>query len=392
MMGGLVGRPGLAWLVLVATLVVAACAPSAAPQPAAQPAKPAAQPAAPAAQPAAPAAPQPAPAKPAAQAEKPAAAPSKPAAQPQVELRLGTTSTKQSAEGVTGDKFAELVQQKTKGEVLVRVFYQSLGAEQQLAQAVMMGSVDIGNMSNGNSAKFTDAYLVYDLPFLFKDYDGMLRSMDGPVGKKAIAQFEKDTGLKFFMPISLGSGRDIQTTKKQVKVPADLKGLKIRVIASPVDLAIFKAWGANPTPLDFGQLYTALQQGTVEGEGISIGAVLAAKHYEVVKYDLRIDYQALFTQLFMNSKKFESLKPEHQKALVEAAEETKKFEYEYARTELRDRAIRELSSQHGMTIYTPTADEYKQWTAIREKVWQEVADQMKGKIDLNLAKALYEAQ
>ena len=305
---------------------------------------------------------------------------------------MGTTSTKASAEGVTGDKFAELVKQKTNGEIIIEVHYASLGAEAALAEAVMSGAVDFGNMAGSNATRFSNAYLVFDLPFLFKSYDNMLKALDGPIGRKAISQFEKDTGLRVLMPISLGSGRDIQTRNKQLKVPADIRGLKIRAVATPVDVGTFKAWGANPTPLaDFGQLYTALQQGVIDGEGISIGAVLAAKHYEVIKYILRIDYQMLFTQLFVNEKKFTSLSPAHQKAILEAAEETKKWQYEYARTDLRDKAISELGGK-GVTVYTPTPAEYAQWASIREQLWKEVAAQLGPRLDLEVAKQLYEAQ
>jgi TRAP-type transport system periplasmic protein len=310
----------------------------------------------------------------------------------QVRLIMGTTSTEASAEGVTGTKFAELVKQKTNGEVVVEVHYASLGTEAALAEAVMSGSVDFGNMAGSNATRFSNAYLVFDLPFLFKNYDNMLKALDGPIGRQAIAQFEKDTGLKVLMPISLGSGRDIQTRDRQLKTPSDIKGLKIRAVATPVDVGTFKAWGANPTPLaDFGQLYTALQQGVIDGEGISIGAVLAAKHYEVLKYILRIDYQMLFTQLFMNAKKFASLSPAHQQAILQAADETKKWEYEYARSDLRDKAIRELGGK-GVTVYTPTDKEYAQWASIREEVWQNVAAQLGNRLDLKLAKQLYESQ
>lgn len=306
----------------------------------------------------------------------------------QVRLVMGTTSSKSSAEGVTGTKFAELVKEKTKGEVEIEVHFGSLGAEAALAEAVMSGSVDFGNMAGSNATRFSNAYLIFDLPFLFKNYDDMLNALDGPIGRSAIAQFEKDTGLKVLMPISLGSGRDIQTRNKQLKVPADIKGLKIRAVATPVDVGTFKAWGANPTPLaDFGQLYTALQQGVLDGEGISIGAVLAAKHYEVIKYILRIDYQMLFTQLFTNQKKFASLKPEHQKAILEAAAETKTWQYAYAKTDLRDKAIRELSGK-GVTVYTPTEAEYAQWASIRDQVWKDVAAQLGSRLDLELAKKL----
>lgn len=169
-------------LVLAGALVVGACAPAAGPQPQGAAAPATAPPAA------APAAAKPAPA---AEPAKPAVQPAKPAAQPVVELRAGTSNSPDFSNSRGVAKFAELVKEKTQGQVVVHVFYQSLGVQQQLAQSVMSGSVDMGDISNGNSGRFTTAFFNFDLPFLFKSYDNMLRALDTPVGKKAIEQFER---------------------------------------------------------------------------------------------------------------------------------------------------------------------------------------------------------
>ncbi|MBI4505820.1 MAG: TRAP transporter substrate-binding protein [Chloroflexi bacterium] len=382
-----------------ALLVLAACAPAAQPaapaaapaqpapaaKPAAEPAKPAAEAPKPAAQPAKPAA---QPAKPAAQPAKPAAAPAKPGQI--IELRTGCSHVKGGILCNAVDKFAEVVAQKTNGQVVVRDFYQALGVEHQLTQSVMTGSVDLGGISDGNSGRFSVSWYTYGLPFLFKKFENVFTSIDSPAGKSAVAQFEKDLGVKWLMPVSLGSGRHIQTTKKQLKVPADIKGMKIRVVSTPADLATFKAWGANPTPVDWAQTYTALQQGVVEGMQPDIGAVLTNKMYEVVKYNLVIDYQALFWNFFMNAKKFESLSPEHQKAILEAAQEARAHNMKENREYLK--FVMDELVKHGMVHYIPTPDEYNQWASIREKVWQEVAAQEKGKIDLAMARQIYESQ
>ncbi|MBI2322108.1 MAG: TRAP transporter substrate-binding protein [Chloroflexi bacterium] len=283
-----------------------------------------------------------------------------------------------------------MVAEKSKGAVVVRVFYQSLGVEQQLAQAVSAGSVDIGMLSNGNSGRFTTAYYIYDLPFLFKSYENVLKSLETPIGKQAIAQFEKDLGVKLLFPVSWGRGRDVQSRNKQLRTPADIKGLKIRVISSPVDLATFKAWGANPTPVDWAQTFTALQQGVVEGENIPFHLLLPSKHYEVIKHSTQLDYQAVFQQVYMNAKKFASLSPAQQSVLLDAARDTQPRQ---RRLELEkiERAAQDLQKL-GVQLYTPTPQEYAQWAAIREKVWQEVAEEQKGKIDLGVAKRLYESQ
>lgn len=358
-----------AFFALLGGIVLSACAPAAAPQQA--PAAPPAQPAQPAPQPA----PQPA----------------KPAEKPVVELRAGSSFNKGNFISDGLDKFAELVETKTNGEVRVRVLYQTLGAEQQLTQSVMDGSVDIGMISNGNAGRFTTAFFVYDLPFLFNAYDNMLKSLEGPIGRKAIAQFEKDLDLKYLFPMSNAQGRDIQTRNKLVKTPADLKGMKIRVVSTPVDLAIFRAWGANPTPVDWAQTYSALQQGVVDGLQNTLIFTLSAKVYEVVKYDVRLDYQGVFANVHINAQKYAALSPQHQKALLEAAEEAKKWQYADI-AERAKQAASELTTKHGMTIYQPTPAEYGQWTSIREKVWAEVAEAQKGKIDLDLAKQLYQSQ
>jgi tripartite ATP-independent transporter DctP family solute receptor len=335
----------------------------------------------------------------AAPAQKPATAaePAKPAAEPAkpagklIELRAGTSNLPDFSNSRGVAKFAELVKEKTKGEVVIHVFYQSLGVQQQLTQSVMNGAVDMGDISNGNSGRFTTAFFNYDLPFLFKSYDNMLASLDTPIGQKAIAQFEKDLGVKVMFPLSWGVGRDIQTTKKHLKTPADIKGLKIRVVSTPIDLATFRAWGANPTPVDWAQTYTALQQGTVEGEQVPYTVLGPNKHYEVVKYNLRLEYQMGFEPFFINAKRWEALSPEHQKAMLEAAKEAKEWHYKDAAA-LAQKIANDLANQHGVTFYKPTLEEYAQWASIREKVWEEVAEQQKGKVDLAVAKQIYASQ
>lgn len=379
-------------LLVAASLLVVACAPSASPQaPAPQP-QPAAQSVPPSAPPkpaSDPAAKAPQPAKPATSSAPATSQVAKPVAQP-IELRAGSGQPKGDPISDTVNRFAELVRETSQGELLVRNFDQALGSEQQLAQSVSTGSVDMGAMSSGNSARFTDAWLLYDLPFLFKSYGNTLKSLDGPIARSAIERFEKDLSVKYLFPISLGSGRDIQTRSKQLKAPADIKGLKIRVISSPVDLATFKAWGANPTPVDWSQTFVGLQQGVIDGTQITIGAFMSNKMYEVIKFNIRLDYQPVFEPFFMNAKRFASLSPRHQSALLEAAQQAKIWNQQDAagRTEKIIQQMRE----HGVQVYVPTPAEYAQWASIREKVWQDVSEQLKGKIDLDVAKKLYESQ
>jgi tripartite ATP-independent transporter DctP family solute receptor len=307
-----------------------------------------------------------------------------------VELRVGSSVPKADAISMALDKFAELVTAKSGGRVTARVFYQSLGIEHQLLQGAQAGSLDIGMISNGNAGRFTHAYLVLDLPFLFKRYDDLLDFMNSPLGRETIVTFEKDTGLKHLYIIGFGSGRDIQTRNKQLRTPDDIKGLKIRTISTPVELAIFRAWGANPTPVDWGQTYTALQQGVVDGMQSNIGPVWSGKFNEVVKHNIRLNYTASFVQVFMSTKKFASLSEPDQRAVLEAAKEAEGWIRKYSSEQL-DTYLKDLKAR-GMEIYYPTPAEYAQWTAIREKVWQEVVEQQKGKFNLELANQILRMQ
>lgn len=312
------------------------------------------------------------------------------AAEPLVELVAGTSDPKGSILADAADRFAELVDQKSGGEIRVRVFYQSLGVEQQLAQSVQAGSVDIGQLSNGNSGRFSNAFLVYDLPFLFNRYADMLASLDGPIGRKQVIQFEKDLGVKVLFPISVGSGRDIQTRSKQLKTPADIKGMKIRTVSTPVDIATFKAWGGNPTPVDYAQTFSALQQGVVEGTQFSFGALPDLKFDEVLKHDIRLDYQALFNIFYMNARKLTSLSPRHQQIVLAAAEEAKTWNHQQAAN--RAKQAEKILSERGWQVYTPTPQELAMWTSIKDAVWEEIARQQKGKFDLDVARQLSKSQ
>ncbi|MGH9549284.1 MAG: TRAP transporter substrate-binding protein, partial [Terriglobales bacterium] len=256
-------------------------------------------------------------------------------AAPVVELRAASSVPQADQATLSLNKFAELVSAKSGGEIAVHVFPQSLGVEHQLVQGAQSGSVDIGMITNGNASRFTDAYLVLDLPFLFKKYDDLLDFMNSPLGGETIRTFEKDTGLKHLYMISFGSGRDIQTRNKQLRTPADIKGLKIRTISTPVELATFKAWGANPTPLSWDQTYSALQQGVVDGMQSNIAPVWAGKFYEVIKHDVRVNYTASFEEVFIGAKKFASLSPKHQQIILDAAKETEAWIRKYSSDELQ---------------------------------------------------------
>lgn len=325
-----------------------------------------------------------------------AAAPATEAGVPII-LRAGASDPEgTTAPALSIGKLTELITKLSNGELNAQPFYQSLGVEQQLAAAVKSGSVDIGYIAVSNAARLTDAFLQFDLPYLFrndKDYIEVLEKH--PAGKKTITQFEKDLGVRVLAITSHTydaevSGTDLQTRQKLVKVPGDLKGLKIRVTSTPVEIALMKAYGANPTPVDWAQLYTALQQGVVDGNaGTPITPYAAIKLQEVTKYYLAIGFRFNLLPIYMNRKKFDSLTPFQQKAILDASAQIKPLAAQWAVE--RVKASIDMIKKAGVQMYRPTKEERAQWHAVREKVWQEVADQFKGKVDLAVANEIYKS-
>ena len=310
-------------------------------------------------------------------------------------LRAGSSEP----EGTTGQAFAigklcELATKLSNGELNAQPFYQSLGVAKQLTQAVMSGSVDIGDAASANLAPFTDAFLPLELPFLFKtDRDFIEFVKAHQAGKRAIAQFEKDVRVKTLLFTSHSydaevNGTDIQTRNKLVKVPADIKGLKLRTTTTPVEIALGKAYGANPSPVDWGQAYSALQQGVVDGAmGTPLPPYAAIKLYEVTKYYVALGLRHNLFPIYMNQKKFDSLTPFQQKALLDAAAQTEVLAQQFVRDKVKA-AIDEVTKA-GVQIYYPTKEEMAKWMSVRETVWQQVANEFKGKIDLKVADEIY---
>ncbi|VFR38084.1 TRAP-type transport system, periplasmic component, predicted N-acetylneuraminate-binding protein [plant metagenome] len=167
----------------------------------------------------------------------------------------------------------------------VRIFpNNALGDERSVYEGMQLGggaTCALGGTAILNT--FSPRLGVVDLPFLWKDYDHMNRSLDGDVGKQLSAELEK-SGLKTVGWLTNWGFRNVITANKPVTKPEDLKGLKIRTIQSPVYIEALNAMGANATPMSFGEVYSAMQTGVLDGFEHGPAVVLTGKYYEVTKH------------------------------------------------------------------------------------------------------------
>lgn len=269
-------------------------------------------------------------------------------------------------------KFAELVAQKTNGQVKIEVFHSSqIGDEPELAEGIRMGTVDAALLATGNLTKYESKFNVFDLPFLFRDYAHADKVLSGEVGDYLSKELEKkDIKILSFWESGF---RHYVNNKRPVKAPEDLKGLKLRVPDWQVLTASTKALGANCVPMPFGEVYLACQQGVVDGQEGPVFAIKSAKMYEVQKYMVLDGHTYTPMVLAINPNVFKSLTAEQQKAVLEAAKEAGIYEKKL----IRDKEVEELKflETEGKMVIERNPDNAK-WREATKSVYEQFGDKI----------------
>ena len=285
-----------------------------------------------------------------------------------VELRLGQSKSANHPVSKGIDKFAELVEEKSNGEIKIETFHDALlGSDREVIESAQQGTLDLASSSTPNMASFTNYFTAWDLPFIFETKDEVYKAVDGEPGDVVREEMEKSGFKVIFFP-DYGF-RQVVNNVRSIKVPTDITGLKIRTTNSPVEIADYTAWGANPTPVAWGEVFTALQQGTVEGEGNSYSLLWDSKHQEVLKYATEVNYNYSSDIVVMNKGVFDGLSTEHQNILMEAGKEALVWQRELANS--REAEAKQQFIDFGIEIYEPTAEEYQQWKNDSKAVWDE---------------------
>ena len=258
-----------------------------------------------------------------------------------VKLKLGHIATENDAWHKGALKFAELVEQKTNGEVIVEVFPSStLGNDRDLIEGMQLGSVDFALVA-GVLSNFYEPYSILELPYLFRDKEHLEKVLYGPIGEELKAELLENAqlrGLQFWM-----RGPRELTANKKVETLEDLKGLKIRVPEIPASLAAWEAMGATPTPMAFGEVYSALQTGVIDAQENPRALIASSKFQEVQKYLMKTDHVFGYVLLTMSDITYNKLTPEQQKAIEEAAKEATEYENQLV-FELEDQLLEELTN------------------------------------------------
>jgi tripartite ATP-independent transporter DctP family solute receptor len=266
-------------------------------------------------------------------------------------------------------KFKEVAERISGGKLEVQVFGGAqLGGERDLLEGIKLGTIHMC-IGAGGLANFAPAYNVVQLPFLIKNQEHMVKIAEGPAGKLLSQRIEEQGGYKVLGYFSTGDS-GIQTVKGPVRTPADLKGVKIRVMENPALIESMRAMGANPTPLPFPELYTSMKQGVVEGATIDYTALWTTKVYEAVKYVTEPGFHFLAEPrpVLISAKFFASQPAEVQQWIAQAAQEASVYE----RSLFKDRQGKAIEDLRAKGIQFAPMDEAA-FLAVMKPVWQKVA-------------------
>ena len=255
-----------------------------------------------------------------------------------IEIKLAHSSEPGSIFQVSADEFAKRANAKLAGKAKVTVYGSAqLGADKELLQKLKLGTVEISLPSSIMSTE-GDLFGVFDMPYLVKDRAHMQR-IEKEVFWPAIAPTVEAKGLKIIAVWENGF-RHITNNRRPINTPDDLKGVKLRVPEGKWRVKMFQAYGANPTPMKFSELFTALQTGVVDGQENPFANIVSAKFYEVQKYLSLTNHLYTPAYVTVGTKKWATLPADVRQALEDTAREVQPFVFGTAEkwdTELLDK-------------------------------------------------------
>jgi tripartite ATP-independent transporter DctP family solute receptor len=246
----------------------------------------------------------------------------------QIEIKLGHVGEPGSLFQQSADEFARRANAKLAGKAKVVVYGSSqLGGDKEMLQKLKLGTIDLALPSTVMTSE-VDLFGIFELPYIVKDREHMKR-IEKDVFWPSLAPLTEKKGLKVLAVWENGY-RHITDNQHPIKVPADLKGIKLRVPEGKWRVKMFQDYGANPSPMKFSELFTALQTGVMDGQENPLTQIYSAKLQEVQKYLSLSGHVYTPAYVTAGSRKFNALPADVRKVLEDTARETQAFVYETA--------------------------------------------------------------
>jgi tripartite ATP-independent transporter DctP family solute receptor len=250
---------------------------------------------------------------------------------------------------------AKRLEEKSNGRIKVKVYpNQQLGTERELLELLQIGSLGMTKVSAASLEAFSPEISVFGLPYLFRDDDHISKVLNGEIGKELLLSCEKFwlRGLCFYD----AGKRSFYSKDKPIEAPSDLTGLKVRVQESKMAINMIRGMGGSPTPVSYGELYTALQQGIVDAAENNLPSFYNSRHYEVCKYLSIDEHTAIPDVVLVSTVVWDQLSSEEQKWLQEAADESAIHQAELWKTSVEE-SLREVQKA-GVKVSYPSKEPF----------------------------------
>lgn len=250
----------------------------------------------------------------------------KPAEGPKYTFRLAETHPPDYPTTLGDKKFAELVNERSKGRIKIDVYPSSqLGEEKAVIEQVQLGAIEFTRVSSGPLAEFNKAFGVFSLPYIFDNDEHVWSYLGGESAQKMLTSLEKSKmmGLAYY-----SSGARSFYTKKPVKNVEDLKGMKIRVIQNKINVDLMSALGVSATPMAYGEVFSALQTGVIDGAENNPPSYLTSNHFQAVKYYVLDGHQRVPEVLMMSKAAWDKISEDDRKLIKQAAVDSVKYQRE----------------------------------------------------------------
>jgi len=262
--------------------------------------------------------------------------------------KVTMTQTAQHPYAIGAYKLGELIKERTNGRITLTVFTDSQLAkgEQEMIQALQMGTIDIYVGSTGPVGNFSPSINILDIPFIFRDAAHVDKVLDGPIGTQLLDDLEKNKlkGLAFWE----NGFRNLTNSRTAIKTPDQAKGLKLRTMENKIHMAAFKAAGISPTPMAWAEVYSALQQKVIDAEENPIAVIYASKLWEVQKYLSLTGHVYSPAPVIFSLVKWNKIPKADQEIIAQAAKEVAPFQRKTNR-DAEDSKVNEMESK-GMVI------------------------------------------
>ncbi|MGB9812120.1 MAG: TRAP transporter substrate-binding protein [Thermovenabulum sp.] len=282
----------------------------------------------------------------------------------------------------------DLIEQKSNGKIKVELYLDSqLGGDRETLESCQAGNIAMVSLTTAPAVNFVPKLAIFDIPMLFDNLDVAKKVLSGEFRQKLAQEYEK-AGFKLLLMVPI-SYREM-TANKAINNINDFKGIKIRTMENKYHMEFWKALGANPTPLNFNELYIALQQGTVDAQENPYDVIMASKFYEVQKYINHTHHIAFIHTVVMNKNLYDSMPDDYKKIIDDSMNEVS--EYLFNQAKVQNDQMLSVLKEKGMQVIELSQDVKDKMKEAANKVADMVRKDVGNEIVDELLKAIEDAK